>query len=162
MKARATSRQIPTYFLYGEAPRRLPGPLLHIESIEARSVRHHWKIDPHLHRVLHQMIFVLRGRGMVQTDSVRIQFRPPALMLIPAGSVHGFEFEPGTTGYVVSMSHQLLEDLARREPEVGALFTVPATLEFSARELRATDLARAFLMLARERERSLAGGALVL
>ncbi|MGC1459168.1 MAG: hypothetical protein WA825_12885, partial [Steroidobacteraceae bacterium] len=61
MARHATHRHIPTYFLYGEAPRRLAGPMLHVESIEARSARHHWKIDPHLHQVLHQMIFVMRG-----------------------------------------------------------------------------------------------------
>ncbi len=95
MLRQATHRHIPTYFLYGEAPRPLAGPMLHVESIEARSARHHWKIDPHLHQVLHQMIFVMRGRGVVQAESARTQFRPPALMLMPAGSVHGFEFEPG-------------------------------------------------------------------
>jgi AraC family transcriptional activator of pobA len=162
MARHATHRHIPTYFLYGEAPRRLAGPMLHVESIEARSARHHWKIDPHRHQVLHQMIFVLRGRGVVQAESARTQFRPPALMLMPAGSVHGFEFEPGTTGYVVSLSVELQHELARREPEIGALFNGPVTLEFDAQALRATDLAQAFRMLAREAARSTTGHELAL
>jgi AraC family transcriptional activator of pobA len=78
-------------------------------------------------------------------------------MLMPAGSVHGFEFEPGTSGYVVSISVELQLDLARREPEVGALFSAPTTLEFTAQALRATDLAQAFRMLAREVGRSCPG-----
>jgi AraC family transcriptional regulator, transcriptional activator of pobA len=162
MVRRAALKRIPAYFLYGEAPRRLEGPLLHVETIEARSARHHWKIDPHLHQVLHQLIFVLRGRGVVQAESARTQFRPPALMLMPAGSVHGFEFEPGTTGHVVSLSDPLLQDLARREPEVGALFASPLTLEFGAAALRATDLLQAMRMLARESARSVAGHELAL
>jgi AraC family transcriptional activator of pobA len=162
MSRRLAPRQIPTYFLYGEAPRRLVGPMLHVESIEARSARHHWKIDPHLHRVLHQAIFVIRGRGVVQAESARTQFRPPALMLMPAGSVHGFEFEPGTSGYVVSISVELQQDLARREPEIAALFAAPTTLEFATQALRATDLAQAFRMLAREFARSVAGHELAL
>jgi len=162
MARHATHRHIPTYFLYGEAPRRLAGPMLHVESIEARSARHHWKIDPHLHQVLHQMIFVMRGRGIVQAESARTQFRPPALMLMPAGSVHGFEFEPGTTGYVVSLSLELQHELARREPEIGVLFNGPMTLEFDAQGLRATDLAQAFRMLAREAARSTTGHELAL
>ena len=162
MTKRTALRQIPTYLLYGEAPRRLDGPLLHVETIEARSARHHWKIDPHLHQVLHQMIFVLRGRGVVQAESARTQFRPPALMFIPAGSVHGFEFEPGTSGYVLSLSDQLQQDLARRESEVGVLFAAPTTLEFAAKALRATDLAQAFRMLARESARSFPGHELAL
>jgi AraC family transcriptional regulator, transcriptional activator of pobA len=162
MAQHATHRHIPTYFLYGEAPRRLAGPMLHVESIEARSARHHWKIDPHRHQVLHQIIFVLRGRGVVQAESARTQFRPPTLMLMPAGSVHGFEFEPGTTGYVVSLSVELQHELARREPEIGTLFNGPITFEFDAQALRATDLAQAFRMLAREAARSTTGHELAL
>jgi AraC family transcriptional activator of pobA len=162
MGKRATLQQIPTYFLYGEAPRRVAGPMLHVETIEARSAGHHWKIDPHLHQVLHQMIFVVRGRGVAQAESARTQFRPPALMLMPAGSVHGFEFEPGTTGYVASISVELQHDLARREPEIGALFAAPATFEFEPKALRATDLAQAFRMLAREFARSSSGHSLAL
>ncbi|HTY93836.1 MAG TPA: helix-turn-helix domain-containing protein [Steroidobacteraceae bacterium] len=162
MARRTALRQIPTYLLYGEAPRRLDGPLLHVETIESRSARHHWKIEPHRHQVLHQVIFVLHGRGVAQAEGARTQFRPPALMLMPAGSVHGFEFEPGTTGYVVSMSGQLQQEFVRREPEIGALFASPATLELSVRSLRATDLSQAFRMLAREGARSRAGHALAL
>jgi AraC family transcriptional activator of pobA len=136
--------------------------MLHVETIEARSARHHWKIEPHLHQVLHQMILVVRGRGISQAESARTQFRPPALMLMPAGSVHGFEFEPGTTGYVASISMELQQDLARREPEIGALFAAPATLEFTAKALRATDLAQSFRMLAREFARSATGHSLAL
>ncbi len=162
MTRRSALRHIPIYLLYGEAPRRLARPLLHVETIEARSARHHWKIDPHLHQVLHQVIFVLRGRGVVQAESSRTQFRPPALMLMPAGSVHGFEFEPGTTGYVVSLSDQLQQELVRHEPQIGGLFAAPATFEFEPKALRATDLAQAFRMLAREFARSSTGHSLAL
>ncbi len=162
MSMRATVHNIPKYFLYGEAPRPVAGPMLHVETIEARSARHHWKIEPHLHQMLHQMIFVARGRGISQAESARRQFRPPALMLMPAGSVHGFEFEPGTTGYVASISLALQSELARREPDIGALFLAPATLEFTAKALRTTDLAQSFRMLAREFARSSTGHALAL
>ena len=108
------------------------------------------------------MIFVVRGRGVAQAESARTQFQPPALMVMPAGSVHGFEFEPGTSGYVASISVELQHDLARREPEIGALFAAPATFEFEPQELRATDLAQAFRMLAREFARSSSGHSLAL
>ena len=151
------SRRIPSYFLYGEAPRPIDGPLLHVETIEARSARHRWQIDPHLHQALHQMIFVLRGRGVVLAEGVRAQYRPPALVRIPAGTVHGFEFEPGTTGYVISISTDMQRELARREPGIAALFARHLTLEFARAELRATDLARSARCLAREYSRSDSG-----
>ncbi|MFO7324723.1 MAG: helix-turn-helix domain-containing protein [Pseudomonadota bacterium] len=143
-------RRIPAYLLYGEAPQRVSGPLLHIETIEARSAGHHWKIEPHVHHVLHQVIFVMRGRGVVLADGRRSQYRPPAVLLSPAGVVHGFEFEPGTRGYVVSVSVELLRGLTQHEPAVAALFAQPATVELKPAELAATDLAQAVRMLARE------------
>jgi AraC family transcriptional activator of pobA len=162
MSKRAPQHHIPIYFLYGEPPRRIAGPVLHVETIEARSARHHWKIEPHLHQALHQLILVVRGRGISQAESARTQFRPPTLILMPAGSVHGFEFEPGTTGYVASISMELQRDLVLREPELGVLFAGPATLEFTAKALRATDLAQSFRMLWREFARSATGHNLAL
>ncbi len=155
-------RKIPAYFLYGEAPRRIAGRLLHVETIEARSAGHHWKIEPHLHQLLHQMVFVLSGHGVVLADGTRSQYRPPALVLNPAGSVHGFEFEPGTTGHVLSISDELLQEIARREPAAGALFAQSLTLELHGSALRATELARSVRMLVRESTRSGAGHELAL
>jgi len=97
-------------------------------------------------------IVVLRGAGVTMLDGVRAQYRPPALILIPARTVHGFQFEPGTTGHVVSISEQMLRDLVQREPDVATLFARPQVLELPGAELRATDLALSVRMLARRRQ----------
>jgi len=136
--------------------------MLHVETIEARSAGHHWKIEPHLHHALHQMIFVLGGSGVVLADGRRSQYRPPALVVIPAGCVHGFEFEPGTRGYVVSASRELLQELAQREPGLNALFAIPATLELQSGDLRGTDLTHSVHKLAREFARAPASAGLAL
>ncbi len=114
-----------------------------METIEARSARHHWKIEPHLHQVLHQMIFVLRGRGVTLAEGARAQYRPPALVLIPAGTVHGFEFEPGTSGHVISMSNELQRELVRYEPGVGGIVHAPADTGVPARRRCAPPISRA-------------------
>jgi len=157
MARSGSRRRFPTYFLYGEAPRPVTGPLLNVETIEARSARHHWKIEPHRHHVLHQLVLVLRGCGVTMADGISAQYRPPALVVTPAGAVHGFEFEPGTTGYVISLSDDLLRELIRQEPGVAALFSRPLTLELRRDDLRDTDLARSAPMLARESQRGDAG-----
>lgn len=162
MEAVATPRQIPSFFLYGEAPHESDERLLHVETIEFRSARHHWKIHPHVHRTLHQLIFVLRGRGVSLAEGARIEYSPPALIVVPAGTVHGFDFEPGTHGFVASMTDDLPRELARREPGVGALFEHPATVEFQGDTLRATDLTQSFQMLTREFTRTLPGHVLAL
>lgn len=162
MGRKTVSRRIPAYVLYGETPQRIAGPMLHIETIEARSAGHHWKIEPHLHHRLHQMVFVLQGRGVVLADGQRSQYRPPAIVVSPAGSVHGFEFEPGTQGHVISMSVDLIAGLAPRGPGVAWLFSQPATIEVRPDDLRATDLSQAVRMLAREFARPDAGDGLAL
>jgi AraC family transcriptional activator of pobA len=159
---RATYAQIPSYFLYGEPPHKYDDRTLHVETIEFRCAQHHWKINPHVHRTLHQLIFVLRGRGVGIIESDIAQYRPPALGVMPAGTVHGFEFEPGTQGFVTSMSDDLPREIARWEPGISTLFERPAMLEFRGDELRATDLTQSFRMLAREFARSAPGHGLAL
>jgi AraC family transcriptional regulator, transcriptional activator of pobA len=159
---RTAIRRIPDYFLYGEAPRRFPDRLVHVETVEVRSARHHWKIEPHLHRSLHQMLLVLRGRGIATAESSVAQFRPPALIFVPAGAVHGYEFEPGTEGFVVTLSDELLRDTARREPNVSQLFAAPATLELAEGTPGTAALVRAARALAREHAQAAPGRRLAL
>jgi AraC family transcriptional activator of pobA len=158
----AIPRQIPSFFLYGEAPHANDERMLHVETIGFRSARHHWRIRPHVHRTFHQLIFVMRGRGVSLAEAATVEYSPPTLIVVPAGTVHGFEFEPGTHGFVVSMTDDLMREIAQRESGIGALFEHPATLEFQGAALRATDLTHSFEMLAREFARTLPGHSLAL
>jgi AraC family transcriptional activator of pobA len=159
---RTAPRRIPNYFLYGEAARTHDERTLHVEPIEARSARHQWKIDPHRHRSLHQIVLVVRGRGVVLAEGSVAHFTPPALALVPAGAVHGFEFEPDTLGMVITVADELLQDFARREPGVAALFKDPATLELQSGSGATADLLRAARMLAREYAQAATSRALAL
>jgi AraC family transcriptional regulator, transcriptional activator of pobA len=158
--ARAALRRIPEYFLYGEARRGVPGRFVHVETIEARSARHQWKIEPHLHRSLHQIVLVSHGRGIARAEGGVAHFQPPALTIAPAGAVHGYEFEPGTLGFVVSFADELLADLARREAAVARLFAAPQTLEMPGGARETLGLMRAAQALAREHALRGAGSAL--
>jgi AraC family transcriptional activator of pobA len=148
---------VPSFFLYGEAPRDDDDPTLHVEPIEFRSAPHHWKISPHVHRTLHQLIFVLRGNGVSLAEATIVAYRSPALVVVPAGTVHGFNFEPGTEGFVMSITDQLLREISRRDVGIASFFDTSATLELSAESLRSTDLVPGFNMLAREFARTLPG-----
>lgn len=151
MATAASLERIPSFFLYGEAPRADDDePTLHVESIEFRSAPHHWKISPHLHRTLHQVIFVMHGHGVSLAEGAICEYGAPALVIVPAGTVHGFEFEPGTEGFVMSMSDDLLRDTSRRDAAIAALFEKSTTLELPSDALRATDLVAGFRMLVRE------------
>jgi AraC family transcriptional activator of pobA len=154
--------RIPSFFLYGEAAHEQDERLVHVATIALRSARHHWKIRPHLHRRLHQLILVLRGRGVSLAEGSGAEFAPPALTVVPAGAVHGFDFEPGTQGFVVSIADELLREITQREGAVAALFENPATLELDATALKATELPLSFEMLSRELSRTLPGHTLAL
>ncbi len=154
--------RIPDYFLYGEAPHEYPERLLHVETIEARSARYHWKIDPHLHRSLHQIVLVLRGCGIATADSAVAHFDSPALTFVPAGTVHGFKFEPGALGFVVSFSEEALADAVRRESAAARLFTAPVTLELPQDAPSSVALMHAAHSLAREHAEAVPGRALAL
>jgi AraC family transcriptional activator of pobA len=158
----AIDTRVPSFFLYGEAPHKYDERTLHVEPIAFRSAPQRWKINPHVHRTLHQLIFVVRGRGIALAEGGAAQYCSPALVVVPAGTVHGFEFEPGTLGFVASLSDDLLRDVARREPGIAAFFLGPATLELEADALRATDLEQSFVMFAREFHESAAGHELAL
>ena len=153
-------RRIPDYFLYGEARRGVPDRFVHVETIEARSARHHWRIDPHLHRCMHQMVIISHGRGIARAEGNVVQFQPPALTFAPAGAVHAYEFEPGTLGFVISFAEELLADLAHRESGIARLFAAPQTLEMSGRTPGTAALMRHTRALARECARPGPGSAL--
>src|SRR5204862_6932246 len=91
-----------------------------------------------------------------------VEYYPPAHRVGPAVSVHAFDFEPGTQGFVVSMTDDLPREISRRAPGIGALFKNPATFELPDEALRATDLAQSFMMLMREYARALPAHAIAL
>lgn len=101
---------IPTYKLYGEnASWPLP-ELLHCETIAARSTIYNWEIEPHRHDDLFQILYVRKGRASVSVDQVHQQFHTPVLAVIPPMAVHGFVFEEGTSGYVLTLPNFVLRD----------------------------------------------------
>ena len=81
---------------------------------------------------------------------------------MPAGTVHGFDFEPGTEGFVLSVTDELVREISRRDAGIAALFEKSVTLELPSEALRGTDLAAGFKMLVREFARALPGHSLAL
>ena len=54
------------------------------------------------------MFFVEAGSGTVGIDGVERRFSAPCLIWLPAGCVHGFRFEPGADGAVVTAAADFL------------------------------------------------------
>lgn len=96
--------EIPRYRLYGETDEERELGFLHVETIRARASLHDWTIRPHRHRDLHQVMAVAAGGGVMDLEGRRLALTAPMLISTPPVVVHGFAFEPGTEGWVVTLS----------------------------------------------------------
>ncbi len=101
--------ELPTFSLYGEAS-AVQRPVLHVESIQSRSSRHAWEIEAHVHRGLHQIVWLASGPGEVILDESRTDCTGPMAVVIPPGVVHAFRFDPTTDGHVLTLSAAALTE----------------------------------------------------
>jgi AraC family transcriptional regulator, transcriptional activator of pobA len=94
---------IPDYALYGEPLDKQFAERLHIETVPQRSAAHSWRIRPHRHHGLYQLFWIESGGGELQIEDTRRTLSPPLAIFVPPLVVHGFNFEPGTDGFVASL-----------------------------------------------------------
>jgi AraC family transcriptional activator of pobA len=106
---------VPSFALYGD-----PGgdslALMHIETIAARSVLHDWEIADHRHDRSFQVLVVQKGQAVAQVMARTEFLRAPCFLCVPQGTVHGFRFEPGTEGFVVTLSGDFLARTTEGDP----------------------------------------------
>lgn len=141
---------VPRFFLYGEPPRDPGERFVHVETIADRSRRYDWRIRPHGHRALHQVLVIFAGGGEMEAETQRQPFKAPALLTVPAGVVHGFAFLPETEGYVVTFAEALFSELARHEPAFRPLFIASSCASLAGDPAEEQELAEALPKLKRE------------
>jgi AraC family transcriptional activator of pobA len=146
----AAPARVPRFFLYGEPPRETTEGFVHVETIADRSRLYDWRISPHAHRDLNQLLLITAGRGEMRVESSAVPFAGPALLIVPATLVHAFDFERETTGYVVSVAERSLRDLAARERALLAVFDAAASISLGASARDAEELEDAAVQLRRE------------
>lgn len=101
-------RTIPHFHLYGDNSRSDDFDFVHVEPLWRRSSRFDWVIKPHAHRHLHQLTAVTTGNGEALIDGEAVAFAAPAIVLTPAGVVHGFRFTPPCDGHVLNFTEDVL------------------------------------------------------
>lgn len=118
------------FSLYGEADGAIAPEFIHIEPISARSRRYEWTIAPHTHSGIFQFILLERGSGRLTADARAADLHPTALVAIPSGSIHAFEFGEDAEGWVLSIATALVGELriGERPPNRGAAFGAVASL----------------------------------
>jgi AraC family transcriptional activator of pobA len=143
---------IPTYALYGEPVREAELRFIHVETIAARGSLHDWYIQPHRHDDLQQLMLVLGGGGTFLVDEARLEFAAPALIAVPPTVVHGFAFQPGTQGYVLTIAEGFFLEVLREiaEPDAAASLAGPQRLQLAPPEVDEHRLEAAFRAIERE------------
>jgi AraC family transcriptional activator of pobA len=149
------SRGVTRYALYGEMPRQAAPGFVHVERLSLRSGQHDWSIAPHQHDGLAQAFWMIEGGGRVQIDTLQADFTAPALLVIPAATAHGFAFQPGSEGDVLTLASEFVAGL--RGPEVAHAFQVPLVLAMTAESARAHGLGQVFARLSDELRYGAAG-----
>jgi AraC family transcriptional activator of pobA len=115
----STQTQVSIYGLYGEETPEDDLKFVHIEAISTRSTLYDWQIKPHAHHGMFQLLFLAGGGAKVRIDKDLHNIVAPAVICIPGGTVHGFEFFPQTEGWVLTLGDSLLN--ARLDPRARAL-----------------------------------------
>ena len=150
MQTFASRSPVPRFFLYGEPPRDPDERFVHVETIADRSRLYDWKIRPHGHRALHQVLVISSGGGEMQAETQRHSFEGPALLTVPAGVIHGFAFFPDTEGYVITFAEALFRELCRSEPAFRPLFVAASCASLAGDLAQQQELADALPRLKRE------------
>ncbi|MEN9539305.1 MAG: hypothetical protein RLZZ126_1540 [Pseudomonadota bacterium] len=93
-----------------------PDDVLHYEPVELRARLHGWTIPAHRHDGLHQFQLLLSGGVRATLDGeTRLVQAPMALMVAP-GVVHGFVYEPDSTGHQVTVPSAVLRSYFEHAP----------------------------------------------
>jgi AraC family transcriptional activator of pobA len=106
---------VPSFALYGDADGESLA-LMHIETIAARSTLHDWEIADHRHDRSFQLLLVRKGQALALVGARKELLRSPCFLCVPQGAVHGFRFEPGTEGFVVTLSGDFLARTTEDDP----------------------------------------------
>lgn len=132
------------YALFGEELTGEDPEFLHIEEIQTRSRLYAWRIAPHVHRRMFQIVYVIDGPATVRLESQTRAVAGPCVITVPSGAVHSFVFAPETKGYVVSAADTVVLDARFRRARAvfDSLASVPRIVDFSSAPMEAVQLAR--------------------
>ncbi|WP_255552170.1 helix-turn-helix domain-containing protein [Maritimibacter dapengensis] len=129
---------IESYNLFGEYA-DLPD-VVHCETIEVRSSIHDWALKPHRHGRLHQFLFLDSGHADARFDASEITLGPDTVANVPTGCVHSYRFTPGSTGWVVTVASEVLDEWLAEGEGLRPLLSRPAQIDGNDR-LRAVTRA---------------------
>src|SRR5690606_19442595 len=123
---------IPIYKLYGYGNVWTAADPLYCETIAAQEKLHNWHVSAHKHTDLFQLLYLESGQVTVLLDGQTCTTGPGHLVLVPQRVVHEFIFQPGSGGYILTLTYALLHGLCERFGLALTAATDPAVLALDA------------------------------
>jgi AraC family transcriptional activator of pobA len=120
-----STRDIPVYKLYGEEAHWLTPDMVHCESIESRSRLHNWRIKPHQHHGLFQILYLSDGTARVRLDDHHRDMRGPQVLAVPQMSIHGFDFSRNAGGQVITLAYPMFDRISQQLADALSAMTGP-------------------------------------
>ena len=110
--------RIPTYALYGEQDSAQDW--LHWETIPSRASKHEFRIAPHRHEHLFQLLLLSRGTAQVSLDGTEFHLEPGVAVVVPALVVHAYRFSRDVDGVVLTLFDRDVQalDLGIGQPSI--------------------------------------------
>ena len=159
MKKPVSQIGVTRYALFGEELAGEDPEFIHIEDIRTRSRLYEWRITPHVHQRMLQIVFVAEGTVQVHLEDRTQSLEGPCAITIPGGAVHSFTFSEGTVGYVVTAADTIAMDARFRRARrfFEALMKEPHILDFSDAPDDADFIHTSLMQMAREFSQTLQG-----
>lgn len=138
--------------LYGDEAGPTSPEDIHIESIQSRAIIHDWRISPHAHHGLYQIVLILDGGAVAKLDGDVERVEGPAAFCIPSGFVHGFTFDADTVGWVLTISETLFDSdhLRHAARLLEPMLRAPGIERFVLAADKIREVENAFALLAAE------------
>ena len=113
---------VPKVRLYVERPEEQQHWFVNIGHVTDRGRR---KTEPHAHPDYGQVMFVRRGRGMINLEGRSVPFEGPCALVLPAECVHGMDYEIDADRWVVTIEVSFLAQVNARLHEFIQLWAAP-------------------------------------
>lgn len=145
------ARTIPNYDLYGDQASPSWSNSFSFEWIPQRSKPYQWEIQVHRHDAFVQLLYLSAGHADVTVNNAHIRAEAPCLIVIPAGTAHGFRFSPQVDGPVITATQKVLESMAALlMTELLPVIRTPRVVHLPGDSRHADSLMPLFLALERE------------
>ena len=149
-RANLATKIIPTYVLYGETSDDPTADWVHCETIQARSRLHNYRILPHRHERLFQILHLTGGRAEILVDGRATELTAPAIVALPAMTVHGYTFSPDVQGTVLTLFESRLSHILAAMDGMRETFHAPQLIGLGERPDVTASLAADVTSLAAE------------